>query len=357
MTGSRTCPYPTCHTPADTLPWHKGQIQPASDTIHNPHPTCYSSQVLLLPTMSSSRTMPLRAGSIARRTVVERLLRRHTLVVVIFVVATALHAAPSSVVAAKQQQAAASADASSSEQPTTTCGLYMAISSRADVDGNKWGVYAGHELSKGDNIGTPEVAIHLHNLRANNRFGNPDDENATPTEEQEQQQEQLLKAVEFLEESFWVPDALGGKFEVQTGRIITATPGLGFLGAFDVSLTSADWNVRQNYQRIPIGEVTGDPHENRGAISPFYNVQLWVTADKVVSGSEVRWNSCGAERLASHCGLLLKRVLNHSQTVDRFTLITTTRSLFTTEPTGKKSKFSRNCCRRTLPASTKQSDK
>lgn len=155
------------------------------------------------------------------------------------------------------------------------CGLYFALSSKA-TEGNKWGIFAGVDVPKGSNIGTPDVVINTLNLRANNLLARDD----------KVRQEQLRKVLEFLEESFWVADSVGGRFELDEGRIISATPGGGFLGAFDRSMTSSDWNVRQNYRRLSMGEAAGAAHPGRGANSPFYNCSLMAT-ENIAAGAEV----------------------------------------------------------------------
>jgi len=80
------------------------------------------------------------------------------------------------------------------------CGLYLAVSSTTG-DYTVWGIYAGKNYKKGEVVGSPDLAVNTLNLRANNVL----DEDAP-----EDVQERLLRTVEFLEESFWVPDAVGG---------------------------------------------------------------------------------------------------------------------------------------------------
>jgi hypothetical protein len=167
-------------------------------------------------------------------------------------------------------RAAANVDSASDQ-----CDLYFALSSKSE-DGNKWGIFAGKDYTKGSNIGTPDVIINTLNLRANNLLARDD----------KQRQDQLLKVLEFLEESFWVADSIGGRFELDEGRIISATPGVGFLGSFDRSMTSADWDVRQNYRRLPQGDPQGVAHPGRGANSPFYNCSMMAT-DNIVAGAEI----------------------------------------------------------------------
>jgi SET domain len=161
------------------------------------------------------------------------------------------------------------------EAGSDQCGLYFALSSKS-TDGNKWGVFAGVEVPKGSNIGNPDVVINTLNLRANNLLARDD----------KARQDQLKKVLEFLEESFWVGDSVGGRFELDEGRIISATPGAGFLGAYDRSMTSSDWNVRQNYRRLSLGDEAGAAHPGRGSNSPFYNCTLMAT-ENVAAGAEI----------------------------------------------------------------------
>jgi len=131
----------------------------------------------------------------------------------------------------------------------------MAISSTTK-EWTVWGVYAGKDYKRGEIVGMPDIAVNAINLRANNLL----DESAS-----EEEQDRLIQTVEFLEESFWVPDSAGGKFEVADGqRVITAISGVGFLGAYDPALTNSDWDHRSAYQRPSIGERMGVSHPGRG---------------------------------------------------------------------------------------------
>jgi len=161
----------------------------------------------------------------------------------------------------------------SSEQ----CGLYLALSSTSTGDRTQWGIYAGRDYAPTTTIGQPELAVNAIHLRANNLFH---------PETRKEQTPMLLRSLEFLEESFWVPDAAGSRFELERGRIISAISGVGFLGAYDSKLTNADWNHAASYQRPRLGEEAGAPHPSRGAISPFYNVELKST-DSIPAGSEI----------------------------------------------------------------------
>ena len=155
--------------------------------------------------------------------------------------------------------------------------MYLALSSVSTSDRTQWGIYAGRDYAPTTTIGQPELAVNAIHLRANNLFDPATLEQQTPM---------LLRSLEFLEESFWIPDAAGSRFELERGRIISAISGVGFLGAYNSKLTNADWNHAASYQRSRLGEESGVPHPSRGAISPFYNVELKST-DSIPAGSEV----------------------------------------------------------------------
>lgn len=171
------------------------------------------------------------------------------------------------------------------KQQQPQCGLYLAVSSTtSDGKDDKltWGVFAGKDYGRGEVIGSPDIAVNAINLRANNLL---DEQHHS-----EEEQDRLIRTIEFIEESFWVPDSAGGKFEIGEGqRIITAISGPGFLGAYNPSLTNADWDHENTYKRPSIGERPGDSHPGRGAVTPFYNTFLRSMHD-VKAGSEVMIN-------------------------------------------------------------------
>lgn len=166
---------------------------------------------------------------------------------------------------------------SRAEEEKDQCGLYLAVSSTATADRTVWGIYAGKDIGKGETIASPDLAVNTLNLRANNLLD---------SSEEEDLQALLLKPLEFLEESFWVGDATGGKFELQEGRIIGAISGPGFLGAYESSMTNAEWFHKQVYQRTRMGEETGVAHPSRGAISPFYDTTCMST-EEIPAGAEI----------------------------------------------------------------------
>jgi hypothetical protein len=97
--------------------------------------------------------------------------------------------------------------------------------------------------------------------------------------------EALGKVVGFFERFFWVPETASAQFEYAGGKVVTAVPGPGVLAGYRAKLTNADWNTTAPYFR-PAGDDTGVNHPNRGAVSPFYNLQLLSTAE-IQAGFEV----------------------------------------------------------------------
>ena len=107
---------------------------------------------------------------------------------------------------------------------TSECGLYLAVSSTSTADDPKWGLYAGKPIPKRSPIGYGEVAIQTFHLLANALSEESDGKPSTTT---------LRRSdiVDFLEQYIWVPHGSGGQFELEdSGRIVTAVPGLGVLG-------------------------------------------------------------------------------------------------------------------------------
>lgn len=152
------------------------------------------------------------------------------------------------------------------------CGIYLAESSTSHSGGNKWGLFAGTEFTKGAAVGTPEIAIPTLNLESSHVVISASQSTA-------------LATVEFLQQSIWVPDATGGKFD-SAGRIVSAISGSGMLGAFNVKLTNVEWNHLSAYHRPSLGESPGVAHEGRGAFSNFYNIALR-SKDTILAGTEI----------------------------------------------------------------------
>ena len=144
------------------------------------------------------------------------------------------------------------------------CGLYLAVSSTSTVEEPKWGLYAGKAFPKGVPVGGGEIAIQTHNLMGNQLSDG----------EQDEVDDDLSFVVEFFEQYIWVPQSSGGQFELDSGRIVTAVPGVGVLGAYNPKLTNADWNHTSSYFRESLNEEPGSSHPGRGAYSNFYNVGM-----------------------------------------------------------------------------------
>jgi hypothetical protein len=174
---------------------------------------------------------------------------------------------------------------------SSTCGLYLAISSTSTVKSTIWGLYAGRDIPKQSSIGSPDVGIHMPYIRANSYIAELDEEEEG---EEHHQQTVLSNIVHFFESFFWVADTVGARFEVDgpPGKgSISAVPGAGVLAAYNPKRTNANWNITAIYHRPPTTSTstetnTGLAHPNRGAISPFYNVQVISTSD-IPAGSEV----------------------------------------------------------------------
>lgn len=174
--------------------------------------------------------------------------------------------------------AAKDTDSSSS----STCGLYLAVSSTSTVDEPKWGLYAGVDVPASSPVGIPEIAVQTLNLGGAVR----DSVDASTT-----------AMVDYLERFFWVPVSSGGQMEGGGGKIITAIPGAGAIGAYNKKLTNAEWNHSAAYFRPSMGELPTVAHANRGAQSHFYHVQLR-SKQEIPTGMEIFLNygdSWGAE--------------------------------------------------------------
>ncbi len=162
---------------------------------------------------------------------------------------------------------------------SSTCGLYLAVSSTSTVDEPKWGMYAGIDYTPSQMVGVPEVAIQtLHLAGAVNQHHAND--------------ASTLAMVDYLERFFWVPVSSGGQYELPTGtgsKIITAIPGAGAIGAYNKKLTNAEWNHSAAYLRPAWGELPQVSHPNRGAQSHYYHVQLRAKQD-ISTGMEIFLN-------------------------------------------------------------------
>lgn len=152
------------------------------------------------------------------------------------------------------------------------CGLYLAISSTSTVEETNWGIYAGKDYAEGVAIGSSDIAINMPFLRINLAANDPN-------------LEKLGRIVGFFERFFWVPDTAASQFEYEGGKVVTAVPGPGVLAGYMKKMTNVDWNTTAPYFR-PAGDDSGINHPNRGAVSPFYNVQVLSTVE-IEAGFEI----------------------------------------------------------------------
>lgn len=153
-----------------------------------------------------------------------------------------------------------------------SCGLYLAISSTSSVEETLWGIYAGKDYSEGVAIGSSDVAINMPFLRIN-------------LASSDRNLETLGMIVGFFERFFWVPETAASQFEYEGGKVVTAVPGPGVLAGYMKKMTNADWNITAPYFR-PAGDDSGINHPNRGAVSPFYNLQVLSTTE-IKAGFEI----------------------------------------------------------------------
>ena len=164
------------------------------------------------------------------------------------------------------------------------CGLYLAISSTSTVDETNWGLFAGKDIPKDTSIASPEVSIIIPHLRANNYPVHY--EQKSDAEKHQHEQGFMSQMVDFFENFFWTAETGAAQFELTNGRLLAAIPGAGVLTGYSPKKTNTDWNVTSAYLRPLMGEQTGVPHPERGAISPFYHAQVVSTAD-IKAGSEL----------------------------------------------------------------------
>jgi hypothetical protein len=161
----------------------------------------------------------------------------------------------------------------------TECAIYLAESSTSSEDEFKWGLYSGVTIPPKGTIGTPEIAILTHNMAGSSQ-----------TEDDYKSDEETLAqaTVRFLEDFIWISDPTGGSRELGgSGRLVSAIPGVGVLGAYNVKLVNADWDHRGAFQRTLLqGKNDIGAHPGRGASSHFYNVTLRST-EKILPGAEI----------------------------------------------------------------------
>jgi SET domain len=157
------------------------------------------------------------------------------------------------------------------------CGLYLAVSSTSTTEATNWGLFLGKDVKGvGVPLGSPEIGIVVSHLRVQN-------ENLTS----QYLEYDLDHLVSYFESFFWVPATAGARHELGSGRAIAAIPGAGVLASYSKKRTNTDWDPAHVYRRPVQGEVTGAPHPQRGAISPFYHCQVVTTVPHLTVGSEL----------------------------------------------------------------------
>lgn len=157
------------------------------------------------------------------------------------------------------------------------CGLYLAVSSTSTVEEPKWGIFAGATIPKHASVGAGEVGIQSFQLQGH----------ITDVNDPKEVVSQRADMVDFLEQYIWVPHNSGGQFELSQGRkVVTAVPGIGVVGGYNIKLINADWNHSAAFHRPAWGEKMGVPHPGRGASSSFFEVTLSALS-KIPAGMEV----------------------------------------------------------------------
>ena len=169
--------------------------------------------------------------------------------------------------------------ASPEESAIPQCGLYMAVSSTSTADEPKWGLFAGETIEKGARVGYGEVAIQTFHMLANQLSPADEQDNPTPNF--------LADVVDFFEQYIWVPHNSGGQYELaDSGRIVTAIPGVGVLGGYNPKMTNADWNQSRAYHRPNWGEHATLTHPGRGASSQYHESSL-SALETIPAGMEI----------------------------------------------------------------------
>lgn len=181
---------------------------------------------------------------------------------------------------------------------TSTCGLYLAISSTSTIETTNWGLFIGSTTTNEmttvnyhSPIGNPEIGIIVSNLRIYNEgllssYSNTD----------------LTKLVDYFESFFWVPSTAGAKFFLNNSmssnnnsgeRAFAAISGAGVLASYSKKMTNADWDHRAAYvQTSEHNNVISQQqqllsHPNRGAISSYNHCQIRSIVANIKMGSEV----------------------------------------------------------------------
>ena len=82
------------------------------------------------------------------------------------------------------------------------------------------------------------------------------------------------------------PHPVGGQFEMEEGKLVTAIPGAGSLSAYNPKMTNADWNHSIPHVREAWNEESKKAHPGRGAYSNFFEATVYSTT-KIPAGMEI----------------------------------------------------------------------
>ena len=208
-----------------------------------------------------------------------------------FLLASTTAAASSS---ADNQQSSSSSTTSTSSGSTAghqQCGLYVAPSSKSTTADFKWGLYAADALPPGTLIGTPALAVPVHQWRAQHLFAHlPPDE-----------RDYWFHLAQHVSNYLWPSEIAGAQSEYDddtpedpteesdpSNALGMAIPGPRFLANFaGAPRSNADWDRAEAHRRTPsFVDEAGRSHPNRGAISPWNRVTLRTTKP-ISAGSEI----------------------------------------------------------------------
>lgn len=161
----------------------------------------------------------------------------------------------------------------SKQEESSSCGLYLAVSTTSLPEEPTWGVFAGKDITTHSAVAYPEVAINLHNFRSHSLTDDYDDS-----------YDELFT---FYNGLFWVPEMIGAANELSDGATANCPfPGIGMLSADKPELTNAKWDTLSSLNRPLLGEDSGAAHPSRGALSPFHSLVAKASKD-IKKGMEI----------------------------------------------------------------------
>jgi hypothetical protein len=179
-----------------------------------------------------------------------------------------------------------------SENDDARCGLYLAPSSKVLKEGEgttpPWSIYVGHQpLQTGQVIGSPDVAINLHNFGAHNEIES-DSQNAVYVQ-------YMAQVANVLSKNLWVPEMAGAMNELPINEESNVfIPGSGMLSGWDVTLQNADFDVLASHVRFPHDARVA----HQGAQTHLNKIVLRAT-HYIEAGSEILMNYDAADDFAS----------------------------------------------------------